>query len=140
MGEEKDNIVDIDKKELWEQMKKDSPTESFELKFEAIDTEEERRVACYVDVKQPLVTSNFQHAAIFSSMFDWMVTYLDRISNSKEFEDKDIVFNEILEGQTKVSNAFKKMCIRCAPDSIADDVKEFMKEMLEKYGKGDKDE
>lgn len=136
--EEKDNVIKIDKRELWEQIKKEAPTEPYSVKFEAVDINPEiGKTSCFVDVSEPLVTSNFQHAALFNGIFEWVAQYIDDIEDEEDFKDKYEALNEILEGLPKIFLANRKMLQRTAPD----DIKDISKWFLDKLdNKGEEDE
>lgn len=138
MEENKDNIINIDKRELWEQMKKDSDTKPFKVSFEAIDVDQkEGRSTCFVDVTHPLITSNFQESALISGIFQWVADYLKSINGQDDFNDKDVVLDSILEGQHLVADEFHKLLMRTAPD----DIRELAESVIDKLRKmkGEKD-
>lgn len=140
MEENKDNIINIDKRELWEQMKKGSDTKPFKASFEAIDVDQkEGRSSCFVDVTQPVITSNFQESALISGIFQWVADYIKNINGQDDFHDKDVVLYSILEGQNLVADEFHKLLMRTAPDDIRELVENVMDKLRKTKGEKDND-
>lgn len=125
MEENKDNVIDINKSELWKQLKNDTDCKPASIKFEAIDVDD-GRASCFVEGHLPNGVSNFQHAALLSGIFEWMCDYVGEIEDFKDFAIKDVPLDAILEGQKKLGIAFQKMLIRCKPTDF--DIKEITKE------------
>ena len=117
--------IDVNKKELWEQMKKNAVNSScYSVTFETIDTDENtHQIACYVDEQVPVITSNFQHAGLISGIIGYLTKYIDDISSIEEFEDKYIVIGAFTEELAKLSLSLGKC------------MDKFMKEMRERREK-----
>lgn len=104
--------IKIDKKELWEQMKKDSGSTCYSVTFEAMhvskEEDEKGQVACFVDEHVPVVSSNFQHAGLVSGILGYLTKYVDDIEDLDEFKSKYVVIGAFLEGLTKLSFSINK--------------------------------
>ena len=75
---ENEETIKVDKKELWEQMKKDAVGSCYSVTFEVIDVDKDtHQIACFVDEHVPVVSSNFQHAGFISGIINYLKKYVE---------------------------------------------------------------
>ena len=107
----KKKIIEVgDKKELWEQMKKESGKEVMSVRFESIETnEKDSNFACFVEAHCPKVTSNFQESALISGLLSFVNDYINSIETPEDFMKRFVVMNAITDGMKEITMSSLKI-------------------------------